>query len=60
MPASVRLVDACIEICDGEPMRMPAAVDEFFGLSTGDRNAQSAQWCPRESRPIAVRPVAAP
>jgi hypothetical protein len=56
----VRLVDVGMEICDGEPMRTSQAVDTFFELSTGDRQSTSAPWCPWESRPIAMRRVAAP
>ena len=54
IPESVRLVDAAMEICDGEPMRTDAAVTQFFIYSTGSANSASAPWCPWESRPISV------
>jgi hypothetical protein len=55
IPESVKLVDAAMEICDGEPMRSTQALDLFFEWSTGDRSSASAPWCPWESQPIAVQ-----
>jgi len=55
IPESVKIVDAAMEICDGEPMRSAQALDSFFEWSTGDRQSPSAPWCPWESRPIAVQ-----
>lgn len=57
IPAAVRLADLAIEVCDGRPMRTAEEVDEFFELSTGNRNAAEAVWCPWGASPIAVRDV---
>ena len=54
LPASVRLADFAMEICDGEPMRTPQAVSTFFELATGNANSDSAPYCPWGSYPIAV------
>lgn len=55
VPSDIRLNDLAIEVCDGRPMRTAAEVDEFFELSTGNRNAAQATWCPWGATPIAVR-----
>jgi hypothetical protein len=55
IPAAVRLNDLAMEICDGRPMRTVQEVYDFFELSTGNRNAVEATWCPWGARPIAVR-----
>lgn len=60
VPESVKIVDAAMEICDGEPMRSAQALDSFFEWSTGDRNSPWAPWCPWESQPIAVQRFGAP
>jgi hypothetical protein len=54
IPDSVKLADVAIEVCDGAPMHTTAEVEAFFQLSKGNANAPSAQWCPWNSRPIAV------
>jgi hypothetical protein len=54
LPADVRLDDLATETCDGRPMRTISEVNEFFELSTGNRNAKQAIWCPWGARPIAV------
>jgi hypothetical protein len=54
IPDSVKLADVATEVCDGAPMHTAADVAAFFQLSTGNANAVSAQWCPWNSRPIAV------
>jgi len=54
IPDSVKLAEVATEVCDGAPMHTAAEVAAFFQLSTGDANAPSAQWCPWNSRPIAV------
>jgi len=53
--SDVRLADLAAEVCDGRPMRTPAEVDAFFELSTGNRNAARATWCPWGATPIRVR-----
>jgi hypothetical protein len=55
VPTEIRFNDLAIEVCDGRPMRSAEEVDEFFELSTGDRNAAQATWCPWGATPIAVR-----
>lgn len=57
LPETVQLIDAAIEICDGVPMRTDAAVNDFFALSLGNRNAPAATWCPWSSYPIQVQRV---
>ena len=60
VPETVRIVDLAIEVCDGAPMRTAAAVDSFFVWATGNVNAESAQYCPWSSYPIAVHRFGAP
>lgn len=55
VPEDLRLADLATEVCDGRPMQTEAEVDDFIELSTGDRNAASATWCPWGARPVAVR-----
>jgi hypothetical protein len=55
VPGEVRLADLAAEVCDGRPMRNPVDVDDFFELSTGNRAAHSAIWCPWGATPISVR-----
>jgi hypothetical protein len=57
---TVRIVDVAIEVCDGAPMKSAAAVDSFFVWSTGNANAESAQYCPWSSYPIKVERFGAP
>ncbi|HUH13752.1 MAG TPA: hypothetical protein VMK65_11605 [Longimicrobiales bacterium] len=54
VPEEVQLAEVAIELCDGAPMRTPAAVDEFFLGSTGDPAATRATWCPWGAYPVAV------
>ena len=56
-PASVRLVDVAIEICDGAPMRTAQEVNDYFEASTGSASSASATWCPWSSYPISVQRV---
>jgi hypothetical protein len=55
IPSAVRLNDLATEVCDGRPMRTVEEVYDFFELSTGNRNAAEATWCPWGAKPIAVR-----
>jgi hypothetical protein len=54
LPETVRLADFAMELCDGEPMRTPQAVNTFFQGATGNANSASAPYCPWGSYPIAV------
>jgi hypothetical protein len=54
IPSTVRLADFAMELCDGEPMRTPQAVNTFFEGATGNANSASAPYCPWGSYPIAV------
>src|SRR5262245_56455136 len=56
-PASVQLVDAAIELCDGALMRTAQDVNNHFEASTGRASSASAPWCPWSSFPIAVQRI---
>ena len=58
-PASVRLAEAAMELCDGAPMRDSTAVRTFILGATGSEAATSATWCPWGARPIAVEQLPA-
>jgi hypothetical protein len=55
VPASVRLAEVTIELCDGAPMRTPQAVDAYMRGATGQAAPDSARWCPWSAYPVAVR-----
>ena len=55
MPETVEILDAAIKACDGAPMHSETAVNDFFGVSLGNRNAPAGTWCPWSSYPIGVQ-----
>lgn len=59
LPATVRLVDMAMEVCDGAPMRTTQDVNNFFEWSTGNANSAETTWCPWASEPIAVQRISA-
>ena len=58
IPESVQIVDAAIELCDGQPMRTPAEVDEYMRGATGDANPERAPWCPWSAYPVRLAHIA--